>query len=98
VSFLFNTLPSEAQSLASPDYYWKNRRGITVEELRARVREQEREQVRQKAVEAEARAAERLGALKPQQDEQPASAFQAPRPPGSSIRKDSSPVKVHPLF
>ena len=87
---LFNTVVSLAASHACVG---KNRLGITVEELRTRVREQEREQERQKAIAAEACAAER--ALK-QRDEQPASVSQAPRPLGSHIRKDVSPVKVRP--
>jgi ribosomal protein L16/L10AE len=74
----------------------KHRRGITAEELRARVREQEREQAHRKAVEAEARAVQR--ALKPQEGGQTATAFQVSPLPGSSIRKDSPPVKVRVLF
>jgi ATP synthase F1 complex assembly factor 1 len=62
-----------------------------VEELRTHVREQRREQERQKAIEAEARSAERT--LK-EQDVQQASTSHVHRPLGSSVRKDSSPVKV----
>ena len=75
----------------------KNRRGISVEELQAHVREQQREQERQKAIEAEARHAverapeEKHGAQEP-------STRQVHRPPGLSVRKDSSPIKVRPCL
>lgn len=62
-----------------------------MEELRTHVREQRREQERQKAIEAEARSVERT--LK-EQDVQQASTSHVHRPLGSSVRKDSSPVKV----
>lgn len=74
----------------------QNRRGISVEELQAHVREQQREQERQKAIEAEARHAvervpEKHGAQEP-------STRQVHRPPGLSVRKDSSPIKVRPCL
>ena len=69
----------------------QNRRGTSVDELRVHIRNQQREQERQKAIEAEARSAEHK--LK-EQDVQHASSSQAHRPLGSSIRKDSSPIKV----
>jgi ATP synthase mitochondrial F1 complex assembly factor 1 len=62
-----------------------------VEELRAYVRGQQREQERQKAVEAEARSVERA---QKEQGVQQASASRAHHPLGSSVRKDSSPIKV----
>ncbi|KAH9983286.1 ATP11 protein-domain-containing protein [Russula compacta] len=66
--------------------------GTSVEELRAHVRERQREQERRKAVEAEARSAERLLKEK-QQDVHRASTPRVQRPLGSSVRKDSSPIK-----
>ena len=69
----------------------KIRRGSSVEQLHARVRWQQREQRRQKAVEAEARRViERVPGVQ-------ASAHQIHSPPGLSARKDSSPVKVRVL-
>jgi hypothetical protein len=66
-----------------------------VEELRAYIREQTREQERQKAMEAEARSAERA---QKEQGVQRASTPQAHHPVGSSVRKDSSPIKVRVMF
>ena len=66
-----------------------------MDELRIHTREQQREQERQKAIEAEARSAEHK--LK-EQDVQHASSSQARRPLGSSVRKDSSPIKVSYFF
>ena len=71
------------------------RRGITAEELHAQVREQQREQERQKAIEAEARpvveqVSEKGGQEAPTQEVR--------RPPGLSVRKDSSPIKVRPCL
>jgi hypothetical protein len=76
-----------SHSVAGP-----NRRGISVEELKAHVQELQREQERQKAIEAKARhAVERA----PEKDgTQEPSARQVHRPPGLSVRKDSSPIKV----
>lgn len=73
-----------------------NRRGMSLEELQARIREQQREQARQKAIEAEARhaverASEKHGTQEP-------STHQVHRPPGVSVRKDSSPIKVRPCL
>jgi ATP synthase mitochondrial F1 complex assembly factor 1 len=62
-----------------------------VEELRAYIRGQQREQERQKAIEAEARSVER--AQKEQGIQQPSTA-RAHHPLGSPVRKDSSPIKV----
>jgi hypothetical protein len=73
----------------------KNRRGSSVEELHARVREQQREQERQKAVEAEARRV--LERVPEKNGVQEASAHQIHGPPGLSVRKDSSPIKVRVL-
>ena len=72
----------------------KNRRGLSVEELRARVQEQRREQERQKAVEAEER---RLRERVPEKNGVQAPAHQIHSPPGLSVRKDSSPIKVRVL-
>jgi hypothetical protein len=70
----------------------KKRHGSSVEELHSRVREQQREQERQKAIEAEAR---RLLERVPEKNGiQEASVHQAHSPPGLSVRKDSSPIKV----
>jgi hypothetical protein len=75
----------------------QNRRGVSVEELRAHVREQQREQERQKAIEAEARCAvERT--LEEKDDVQEASTHRVHRPPGLLVRKDSSPIKVCPCL
>lgn len=88
----FVSVPGD--SLFLEEVLGRNRQGTTVEELHAHVREQQRKQERQKAVEAEAtRSAER--ALK-EQDIQRASTPRVQRPPGSSVRKDSSPIKVRP--
>jgi (p)ppGpp synthase/HD superfamily hydrolase len=62
-----------------------------VEELRTHIREQQREQEREKAIKAETRSAERV--LK-EQDVQQTSTSQTHHPLGSSVRKDSSPIKV----
>ena len=62
-----------------------------MDELRVYIREQQREQERQKAIEAEARSA---GQKLKEQDVQHAPSSQAHPPLGSSIRKDSSPIKV----
>lgn len=62
-----------------------------MDELRVHIREQQREQERQKAIEAEARPAEHK--LK-EQNIQHASSSQEQPPLGSFIRKDSSPIKV----
>lgn len=73
----------------------KNRYGSSVDELHAKVRERQREQERQKAVEAEAR---RVRERVPEKNGvQEASAHQIPNPPGLSVRKDSSPIKVRVL-
>jgi hypothetical protein len=70
----------------------KNRRGSSVEELHARVREQLHEQERQKAVEAEARRV--LERVQEKNGVQEAIAHQIHSSPGLSVRKDSSPIKV----
>lgn len=70
----------------------KNRRGSSVEELHTRVREQQREQERQKAIEAEARLV-----LKRVPEKNGAPTSQIHSPPGVSVRKDSSPIKVRVL-
>ena len=73
----------------------KNRRGSSVEELHSRVQEQQREQERQKAVEAEAR---RVQERVPEKNGvQEASAHRTHGPAGLSVRKDSSPIKVRVL-
>ena len=72
-------------------YIAPNRQGTSVGELLVHTREQQREQARQKAIEAEARSAEHK--LK-EQHLQHASSSQAQRPLGSSIRNDSPPIKV----
>ena len=63
-----------------------------MEELHAQIREQQREQERQKAVEAEARRV--LERVPEENGVQEASAHQTHSPPGLSARKDSSPIKV----
>ncbi len=69
-----------------------NRRCMSVEELHARVREQQCEQERQKAIEAEAR---RVVERTPVKDGvQETHAHQVHSPPGLSVRKDGSPIKV----
>ncbi len=69
-----------------------NRRCMSVEELDARVREQQCEQERQKAIEAEAR---RVVERTPVKDGvQETHAHQVHSPPGLSVRKDGSPIKV----
>lgn len=66
-----------------------------MEELRAYIRGQQREQDRQKAIEAEARSVERA---QKEQGVQQASASRAHHPLGSSVRKDSSPIKVRMML
>jgi hypothetical protein len=68
---------------------------MNVEELHAHVREQQREQERQKAIEAEARHAEEHV---PEKGVQEAPTQQVHQPPGLSVRKDSSPIKVRPCL
>ncbi len=70
-----------------------NRRGISVEELHARLQEQQREKERKKAFEAEAHRAVERTPVKDSVREPPA--HQLHSPPGLSVRKDSSPIKVH---
>lgn len=72
----------------------KNRRGSSVEQLHARVREQQREKERQRAVEAEAR---RVLERAPEKNGVPAETRQIHNPPGLSVRKDSTPIKVRIL-
>jgi hypothetical protein len=77
----------------------QNRRGISVEELQAHVQEQQREQERQKAIEAEARrAVERPERVPEEKGGVQAPAQQVHRPPGLSVRKDGSPIKVRPCL
>ena len=73
----------------------KNRHGSSFEELHSRIREQQREQERQKAVEAEAR---RVVERVPEKNGvQEASAHHTHSPPVLSVRKDGSPIKVRVL-
>jgi len=82
---------NHARFLNATTYF--ERHGTSVEELRARLREQECEQARQRALQAEAQA--RAAEQPPKQDQhvQPGSTA---RPHHASVRKDSSPVKVRP--
>ncbi|KAH9170316.1 ATP11-domain-containing protein [Lactarius sanguifluus] len=64
--------------------------GTSVEELRTRLREQERELALQRALEAEARAAEQTPKQGPAQ---PTSTSSTARPHRLPVRKDSAPVK-----
>ncbi|KAI0292248.1 ATP11 protein-domain-containing protein [Multifurca ochricompacta] len=66
------------------------RQGTSVEDLQARVREQERERQRQSALEAAARPEERVVKL---EAAQPTSGSKVSRSPGSFVRRDSSPIK-----
>ena len=66
-----------------------------MEELRAYIRGQQREQERQKAIDAEARSAERA---QKEQGVQHAPTPRAHHPLASSVRKDSSPIKVRVMF
>lgn len=70
----------------------KNSKGTSVEELRTRLREQERELARQRALAAEARAAEEQAPK--QGTAQPTSTSSAVRHHRSTVRRDSAPIKV----